>query len=90
MKKLHGVAYEDMGGPNGLPEDQRIAAIGSKAMVGQRVGVLVEDDEDAGKPDRYVRKVVEKFPAVELVGRRVYMHTEHGTIWLLTFARKSS
>lgn len=49
--------YRDVGGPNGLPDDDRITLIGNRAMLGQRVAVLLEGEAEApGKIDRYVAK----------------------------------
>lgn len=54
-----------------LPEDERITVIGESAlaMPGQTVGVPVDDDP--GKPERYQRKLLAKYPQlrVENVGR---------------------
>lgn len=46
-----------------LPEDRRIALIGQAAMAGDVVAFVV--DTDPGKADRYVRKLLEKFPELE-------------------------
>ncbi len=50
-----------------LPEDRRITIIGQAAMAGNVVGVCV--DADHGKADRYVRKLLERFPDLEEAGR---------------------
>jgi hypothetical protein len=42
-----------------LTEDQRIMLIGTRAMTGQVVGFIVEDNE---KADRYMRKLIDRFP----------------------------
>ena len=81
----------DLGGPTGIPEDQRITIIGNKAMLGETVGVLVEDPpEDPGKPDRYIAKVIERFPGIELVYRDTYLKTEGGPVLLLKFRKAPS
>jgi hypothetical protein len=48
-----------------LPEDERIALIGETARECV-IGFIVETN---AKADRYVRKLLERFPAVRLVGR---------------------
>jgi hypothetical protein len=47
-------------------EDQRIETIGKLIMSRRSLcGVCVDDEP--GKPERYVKKVLERFPAIELV-----------------------
>lgn len=50
-----------------LPEDQRITIIGQTAMKGGVIAVCV--DADPGKADRYVRKLLTRFPELEEVER---------------------
>ena len=83
MKKI-----VDVGGPRGLSEDQRITMIGNKAMTGQLVGVLVEDDGD--KIERYIKKVTDQFPAVELISNTRHIASAGGDIYLLRFKRRVS
>ena len=50
-----------------LPEDVRIDLIGKTAMRGKRVAFVT--DSDLGKADRYVAKLLAKFPALEILSR---------------------
>lgn len=50
-----------------LPEDERIPLIGKRAMAGEVVAFIV-DDED-GKLDRYLFKLFTLFPDLILVGK---------------------
>ena len=55
-------AYKDIAD---LPEDERIAIIGDRAVKQQlRVGFFVEDDGE--KADRYVRKLRQRFPGIQV------------------------
>jgi len=59
--------YADLGGPQGLPEDQRIDLIGHRVVDHhEQVAFMVEDD---AKADRYVKKLLEKFPGVTVKQR---------------------
>lgn len=79
----------DLGGPGGLPEDQRITVIGNRAMLGEKVGVLVDGEQhEPGKVDRYIKKVTDKFPGVEVTFRGPYF--KDGTVIALTFERKKN
>lgn len=40
------IPYQDLGGPDGLPEDERIAKIVAKCRTGAVVGVFLDDDPD--------------------------------------------
>lgn len=57
--------YRDI---HGLPEDERIEAIGSRAARGFVVGVVLERDEPE-KIERYIRKVTDRFPSVTMLKR---------------------
>lgn len=48
-----------------LPEDERIRIIGESATAGNRVAIVLEAEQ--AKISRYVKKITEQFPAVELV-----------------------
>lgn len=53
-----------------LPEDTRIELIGQTVMklgAGRTTGVCVDDEP--GKPERYVKKLTEKFPAVKVLSQ---------------------
>lgn len=50
----------------GLPERDRIDAIGKAASQGALVGFIVEDDE---KADRYIAKLTEKYKRIRVVDR---------------------
>ena len=52
--------YEDLGD---LPEDRRITQIGQTAMTGKTVAFVTDDDP--GKADRYIRKLLARFPDLE-------------------------
>ncbi len=49
-------------------EDERIRQIGEKAMRSKLSVAFVTDDEP-GKADRYIAKLVERFPGIRVVGR---------------------
>lgn len=55
----------DLGGTG---EDERIGIIGDTAMRGTVVAFVVEDNE---KADRYVAKLADQFPAVQIIDRFV-------------------
>lgn len=79
--------FVDLGGPHGLAEDQRITMIGNKAMLGEKVGVLIDGDKhEPGKVDRYIAKVLERFPGVEVTFRGPYFRDE--SVVAVTFERK--
>lgn len=81
--------FQDVGGPNGLSEDERIKMIGNKALLGQKVAVLLEDDTlEKGKVDRYVRKLAERYPGVEITFRGPY--TKVPGITLIRVERRKS
>ena len=51
-------------------EDYRIGMIGEAAMKASENGVaFVTDDFPAGKADRYVKKLLERFPELEVMDR---------------------
>lgn len=57
--------YSDLGD---LPEDERIQIIGSRAIDhGEKVGFFVGDEP--GKPERYIKKLREQFPAIQILYR---------------------
>ncbi len=79
--------FIDVGGPKGLPEDQRITMIGNRAMLGEKIGVLIDgESESPGKVDRYIEKVLKRFPDVEVTFRGPY--TKDHMIIAVTFERK--
>lgn len=45
-----------------LPEDERIRIIGETASEGKSVGVMIDDDD--AKVERYIKKVIERYPTV--------------------------
>lgn len=49
----------------GYSEDQRIEQIGQVAMGGKHVAFMVEDD--SGKAERYIAKLLKHFPSVHVV-----------------------
>lgn len=53
--------YKDL---HDLDEDERISVIGKRAIAGERVAFMVDDDGE--KADRYCRKLREKFPRIVL------------------------
>jgi hypothetical protein len=57
--------YRDAGD---LPEDTRIDLIGKTAMQ-QRKKVAFVTDADPGKADRYIAKLLERFPGLEVLNR---------------------
>jgi len=53
-----------------LDEDRRIDVIGQAAMMAPgKTVAFVTDDQPASKADRYVRKLLTKFPALEVLAR---------------------
>lgn len=54
-----------------LPEDDRIKIIGEYAMAGNQVGVPVDEEGPDGyaKADRYVKKLLARFPLLEFVSK---------------------
>lgn len=53
-----------------LSEDERIEVIGSRVMdLGEAVFMVDADEIDPGKADRYMRKLIEKFPRIYEVSR---------------------
>lgn len=54
-----------------LPEDERICIIGECAMAGNQVGVPVDEEGSDGyeKADRYVEKLLARFPLLEFVSK---------------------
>jgi hypothetical protein len=59
-----------------LPEDDRITVIGQAVMDGNQVAVPVDEEGPDGyeKADRYVKKLLERFPSREK--RFTYSHHE--------------
>ncbi len=51
-----------------LPEDVRIDLIGKTAMQ-QRKTVAFLTDAEPGKADRYISKLLERFPGIEVLSR---------------------
>ena len=49
------------------PEDRRITKIGQAAMTGKTVAFVT--DADPGKPERYIKKLLERFPDLEVFER---------------------
>lgn len=47
-----------------MDEDRRITAIGEAAMKGGRIGVTVDDEP--GKPERYIEKLLTKYPQLQI------------------------
>lgn len=81
--------YIDVGGPDGLSEGDRITLIGNKAMMGLSVGVLVDgEDFDPGKADRYIAKVLEKYPMLEVTFRGPYF--KDGSVIAIKFEKKGN
>lgn len=65
MSKRKGPkAYADLAD---LPEDDRIRIIGTTAMGGNVVGFFVDDER--GKPDRYINKLLKWFPTISVMYR---------------------
>lgn len=81
------INYVDVGGPQGLSESDRIDMIGTKAMLGNKVGVLIDGEKyDPGKVDRYIKKVMDKFRGLEVTFRGPYFKDE--SIMAVVFERK--
>jgi len=89
--------FVDIGGPDGLPEDARITMIGNQAMLGKKVGVLLDpysinfagnEVEDPEKIDRYITRVLEKYPKLEVTFRGPYF--KDGSLTLITFEKKGN
>ena len=57
--------YEDISNKS---EDDRIAEIGN-AVMSQRLKVGVFVDDEPGKVDRYIKKLGERFPGIQVVFR---------------------
>lgn len=49
-----------------VPEDERIAAIGKHAISTDGTTAFITDDEP-GKPERYIAKLLNLFPELEVV-----------------------
>jgi hypothetical protein len=54
-------------GIHALEEDKRIALIGEAASKGQRVAFHVDDEP--GKADRYIEKLLKRFPHLKVDNR---------------------
>lgn len=67
-----GVPFRDVGGPGGLPEDERIKLIAEKLreMPGKKVSVMVEL-ADPKKGNRYIEKIRQAVPGVLVMNRDV-------------------
>ena len=54
-----------------LPEDDRIRIIGEYAMAGNQVGVPVDEEGPDGyeKANRYIEKLLTRFPLLEFVSK---------------------
>lgn len=68
--------YRDIAG---LDEDERIRQIGEKTMGEGQTVAFVTDDE-AGKADRYIAKLQERFPGIRVVNRGP--GPVPGTVWV--------
>lgn len=77
--------YQDMGD---FPEDVRIARIGetAEARPGKIIGFVT--DADPGKADRYVSKLLTRFPSLEVVGR--FKGPVKGTVTVQVRAKEKS
>lgn len=69
-----GVPFIDLGGPNGVPEDVRITMITEQLGKQHTVGVVVdlkesEKDKPGTKGDRYIKKLLERNPAITVISR---------------------
>ena len=51
-----------------LSEDDRITAIGNRAMTGEVVGFITDDEP--GKAERYIRKLAKRFPKVVILDQK--------------------
>lgn len=51
-----------------LTEDNRIKVIGEAARKGNTIGVVLEKDEPK-KIERYIKKVIERFPGIVVLKR---------------------
>lgn len=63
QRKWH-MKYQDIADHD---EDTRIEMIGKKAMTGQTVAFIT--DADPGKADRYIAKLLKKFPGLKVLAR---------------------
>lgn len=63
MKKEHKPVYMDLAD---LEEDQRIDQIGHIVTAHQKTAAVIVDS-DPGKADRYIRKLLERFPGIEVL-----------------------
>lgn len=50
-----------------MPEDERIGIIGNAVMDRPGETIAVVTDSDPGKLERYVNKIVTRFPGIEVV-----------------------
>jgi hypothetical protein len=50
-----------------LDEDTRIDLIGQKAMQGGKIAF--QTDDEPGKPERYIKKLLTKFPELKIESR---------------------
>lgn len=56
------VPYKDIADD---PEDERIRQIGEKTMQGMVVGFITDDEP--GKPERYISKLIKRFPGIRII-----------------------
>lgn len=77
---LAGVPYRDLGGPQGVTEDERIRLIAEhlRNNPGKKVGVLVEL-ADPKKGSRYIEKVRAACPGVLVMNRTIVAPGANGT-----------
>ena len=59
------IPYKDLGD---FEEDERISAIGEKAMR-EKLTVGFVTDSEPGKAERYISKLLERFPGIRIIGR---------------------
>jgi len=57
--------YMDLGD---FEEDKRVDAIGHQAMVHKKVVEFITDS-DAGKAERYISKLTDRFPGIRIIAR---------------------
>jgi hypothetical protein len=62
-KEIFGIPFRDLAG-QGVDEDSRIGIIGNTLLSGKHKSIAVLVDSEPGKADRYIRKLVMRFPSI--------------------------
>lgn len=64
---ISGIPFKDIADHD---EDERIHQIGQKAM-GERLTVGFITDSEAGKAERYIKKLIERFPGIRVISQGI-------------------